>query len=95
MDKTKYLEDLREIKNIMSRTTQFISLGGLSGLSRGLMTLLGVFVANQMVFKDQEYLIHNPVEFANDSLTHLLIISAGTLILSICCAIFFQAERQE
>lgn len=93
MDKTKYIEDLREIKDIMSRTTQFISLSGLSGVSTGLIALSGAFIAYQTVFIDQEYLIYGTVELTNENLFHLSVIAAGTLILSICSAIFFTNKK--
>ena len=93
MEKTKYIEDIKEIKDIMARTTKLISLSGLSGVSTGLIALSGVYIAFITVFKDQQYLIHNAVELTHANQFHLLIIALGTLILSIGCAIFFTNRK--
>jgi hypothetical protein len=93
MDKNNYAEDLREIKNIMSRTTKFISLSGLSGVSTGLIALLGLSVAYQLVFKDQKYLVHHPIELTYDSIVRLLMIASGTIMLSVFSAVFFTSQK--
>jgi len=59
MHKNKYIEDLIEIKNTMSRASRFITLSGLSGVSTGITAILGVLIAYLTVFKDNEYLTHN------------------------------------
>ena len=45
MDSNKYLDDISEIKNMMSRSSRFISLSGLSGILAGIYALLGAFFA--------------------------------------------------
>jgi hypothetical protein len=40
----KHLEDIKEIRSIMERSTQFLSLSGLSGVFAGLFALLGAAV---------------------------------------------------
>lgn len=93
MDNKKYIEDLREIKDIMNRTTQFISLSGLSGVSTGITALAGAFIAFKAVFEDQDYLVYHAVELTRDNLNHLLLIAGGTLFLSIASAIFFTRRK--
>ncbi len=44
MESQKYLEDLSEIKNLMSRSSRFISLSGLSGILAGIYATLGAFI---------------------------------------------------
>ena len=41
MESNKYLEDISEIKNMMSRSSRFISLSGLSGILAGVYALVG------------------------------------------------------
>ncbi len=93
MDKEKYIEDLKEIKDIMNRTTRFLSLSGLSGVSTGIIALVGAFLAYQTIFKDQGYLAYNVVGINSDNLRYLLLIAVGTLILSIGSAIFFTSKK--
>ncbi len=45
MESNKYLDDISEIKNMMSRSSRFISLSGLSGILAGIYALIGAFVA--------------------------------------------------
>lgn len=93
MDKEKYIEDLKEIKDIMHRSTRFISLSGLSGVSTGMVALIGVFLAYQIVFKGNDYLVHHTVGISNEHLSYLLLIATGTLVLSVWNAIFFTHRK--
>jgi len=42
---TKHLEDLSEIRNIMERSTKFLSLSGWSGIFAGIIALIGALAA--------------------------------------------------
>ncbi|MEX0985851.1 MAG: hypothetical protein WD052_00145 [Bacteroidales bacterium] len=41
----KHLEDLSEIRNLMERSTRFLSLSGWSGISAGIFAILGAIAA--------------------------------------------------
>lgn len=45
MESKKYLDDISEIRNMMSRSSRFISLSGLSGILAGVYALAGAAVA--------------------------------------------------
>jgi len=45
MDKKDYLKDISEIKDIMNRSTRFMSLSGISGILAGIYALAGGFAA--------------------------------------------------
>ncbi len=49
MESKNYLEDISEIKNIMNRSTRFISLSGLSGILAGIYALIGAFLAQILI----------------------------------------------
>ncbi|MGS2727224.1 hypothetical protein ACU8DI_11505 [Psychroserpens sp. BH13MA-6] len=49
MESKNYLEDINEIKNMMNRSSRFISLSGLSGILAGIYALIGAFVAYYLV----------------------------------------------
>lgn len=89
----KYAEDLREIKEIMNRSSRFISLSGLSGISAGVSALLGAFVAYRTVFADQDYPDYHRVVLTGESLTQLLLIAIGTLLLAIGTGIYFTTRE--
>ena len=44
-----YIGDIKEIRNIMERTTRFISLSGLSGILSGLYALAGAWLASRIL----------------------------------------------
>ncbi len=45
MDSKKYLEDITQIKDMMSRSSRFISLTGLSGILAGIYAIAGATIA--------------------------------------------------
>lgn len=58
MESKKYLEDISEIKNLMNRSSRFISLSGLSGIMAGIYALIGAFIAYRLVTgSERGYLI--------------------------------------
>ncbi|QEK53146.1 hypothetical protein FYC62_16765 [Pedobacter aquae] len=91
--KEKYLEDIKEIKEIMNRSTRFISLSGLSGVSTGLIALAGLTAAYLIVFQKQNWLIEQAVSIDATNLFYLLLIAVVTLGLSIGSAIFFTTQK--
>lgn len=44
-----YLQDISEIKNIMNKSTRFMSLSGLSGILAGTYALIGAYVAYNLL----------------------------------------------
>ncbi len=49
MDSKDYLKDISEIKDMMTKSSRFISLSGLSGILAGLYALIGAYVAYYLV----------------------------------------------
>lgn len=49
MSNEDYLKDLSEIKNIMTKSSRFISLSGLSGILAGIYALIGAAIAYYIV----------------------------------------------
>lgn len=58
MSSEDYLKDISEIKNLMSKSSKFISLSGMSGILAGIYALIGAGFAYWLVAKSgSEYLI--------------------------------------
>jgi hypothetical protein len=89
----KYIEDLKEIKDIMNRSSRFISLSGMAGVFTGVIALIGAYFAYEIVFRDQDYLVYPSVNLPGESLTHLLLIAIGTLVLAVGTIIFFTTRE--
>ena len=49
MSNEDYLKDISEIKNLMNKSSRFISLSGLSGVLAGIYALIGAAVAYYIV----------------------------------------------
>ncbi|MDD5151133.1 MAG: hypothetical protein PHC28_11780 [Flavobacterium sp.] len=71
----KYLQDISEIKMMMNKSSQFISLSGLAGVLAGVYALIGAFVANQLINNQESYYI------TLESKTFRLIVLTAFLVL--------------
>jgi hypothetical protein len=93
MEKEKYIQDLRQIKEIMDRSSKFISLSGLSGIAAGIIALIGAWVANRFIYIESDYYGYNTVIISSDAVLSLLAIGTVVLILAISAGIFFTALK--
>jgi hypothetical protein len=57
-DQSHHLETLRDIKQMMERSSRFISLSGLSGIAAGACALLGAWFANNVI-DERRYSVPN------------------------------------
>lgn len=57
MDTQNYLQDLKEIKELMNKSTLFISLSGLSGILAGIYALIGAAVVYYLIENHEGYYI--------------------------------------
>lgn len=71
----KYLQDISEIKNMMNKSSQFISLSGLSGIMAGIYALIGAYIANGLIENHVGYYI------TLESKTFKLIVLTAFLVL--------------
>lgn len=59
MEQQQSYQDLQHIKKMMERSSRFISLSGLSGISAGICALIGAWVAHPYVVGRKNYIIDN------------------------------------
>lgn len=52
MKSKDYLKDLNEIKNLMNKSSRFMSLSGLSGILAGFYALIGAYMAYSIIYTD-------------------------------------------
>jgi len=93
MNKQKYLDDIKDIKNIMDRSTKFISLSGLSGISAGILALIASYIAYRLVYFDQNYLVDRIAVINYKTLIQLLLVAIATKFLAILLGIFFTSKK--
>ena len=89
----KYLEDLKEIKEIMHRSSRFISLSGISGVMAGIFALIGAWLAYETVYTGQNYLGYRKALLLPESILTLLAIAFSVLVLSVAGGVFFTTRK--
>jgi len=92
MSKKDYLKDLSEIKNMMSKSSKFISLSGLAGILAGIYALIGAYLAwsilsSNYLSQERNPLIVEKIQFK------LIVISAIVAFLSVSSA-FILTKRK-
>ncbi|ESU28670.1 putative membrane protein [Flavobacterium limnosediminis JC2902] len=87
MDTQNYLQDLKEIKDLMNKSTQFISLSGLSGILAGVYAIIGAVVAYFLIENHTDYYITlESKTFKLIILTALIVLTASLLTAYIMTA---------
>ena len=67
MSNERHIEDLKEIRSLMEKSTRFLSLSGWSGIMAGVYALIGAYLAHD--YASSEHFVNNP----NDHLRFLVI----------------------
>ena len=96
METKDYLKDIQDIKNMMSQSTQFISLSGLSGVLAGIYALIGAYVAHLTIQMKADYNYDNALAATEkDVVNKLLCIAASVIVLSVLTGIIFSAAKSK
>ena len=91
-------QQLSEIRNLMERSSRFISLSGLSGVSAGIVALVGALVAyvylgqNEPYFKMGAYTLV-PSAPLGHSIWFLLVDAGVVLLLALLSGIYFTSRK--
>lgn len=93
MEKEKYIQDLRQIKEIMDRSSKFISLSGLSGVAAGIIALAGAWYAYQNIYTESDFYGYQVVTISSESIASIIGLGALILILAIGAGLFFTAQK--
>jgi len=94
-EKTQHLDALKDIRQMMQRSSRFISLSGLSGIAAGLWALIGAYLAYDRIeeyyrsYNDEGY---NSLGFQKLKLS-LFILAAIVLAASLISAFYFTWRR--
>ncbi len=93
MNKQKYIEDLKDIKQMMNRSSRFISLSGTSGITAGILAIIGAYLAYDTIYANQDYMVYREAKLNIDNILRLLLIASSILFLSIGSGIFFTTRK--
>ncbi|MBK0402543.1 hypothetical protein I5M27_06070 [Adhaeribacter sp. BT258] len=88
------LATLHEIRNIMDRSSRFISLSGLSGVAAGVSALLGATAVKWYLVKHEiNYSESLGRNLSSDAIFFMLLVAALVFILAFCSASFFTVRN--
>jgi hypothetical protein len=93
MEKEKYIQDLRQIKEIMDRSSKFISLSGLAGVAAGIIALAGAWYAYRNIYTESDFYGYQVVTISSESIVSILGLGVVILVLAISAGIFFTAQK--
>lgn len=82
MSDKNYLQDIKDIKQMMSQSTQFISLSGLSGVLAGIYAIIGGLYVNYLTANHYERYI----TLESDTFKQIVLTAALVLIASLITA---------
>ncbi|QCK14570.1 hypothetical protein [Mangrovivirga cuniculi] len=89
----KYIDDLKDIREMMNRSSRFISLSGMSGVCAGIFALIGSYLTYDLIYTDVEQLGSYRLSLTSDQSTKLMVIGAVVFFAAIFSAIFFTVRK--
>lgn len=95
MSKEQHIQSLHEIKDIMNRSSRFMSLSGIAGVLAGVFAIIGAWLAYQRVYDNQDYLSLRKASLDGDVIMELILIASSLLILSIGSGIYFSFRKAQ
>ncbi|MDT0643206.1 hypothetical protein RM553_10240 [Zunongwangia sp. F363] len=98
MENKKYLNDLSEIREMMSRSSRFISLSGLAGVFAGIYAIIGAVIAKMLLsdYGSNYENVYNSFDITTEDTelrTNLILIAIVVLVLAISTAIFLTTRK--
>lgn len=96
------LQEVKDIRKMMERSSRFISLSGMSGVAAGLCALAGAIVAKFVIFKDYYQHYNDRGYFTVDEFRQLklqlVLLAATVFVLAFSLAFYFtyrKAKKQD
>ena len=91
--KDNYLDDIKQIKEIMQQSSRFISLSGMAGIANGLAAITGGYLAHELILKNTNLLSIERQFPTSDALILLIAIALGTIIIAAGSSIYFTNRK--
>ena len=91
------LQDVKDIRRLMERSSRFISLSGLSGVAAGVFAIIGAAIARYVLF-DNYYDDYNARGFFTENdfsalKFQLLVLAAGVFAAAFFSAFYFTWKK--
>jgi hypothetical protein len=89
-----YKEDIQHIRKMMERSSQFLSLSGLSGIGAGIVALLCISMVFYIFEKHQiDYFDGNPNYYSRAVIIKLMGVALITILLAVFVALHFTVKK--
>ena len=90
---TGSLQDVKDIRKLMERSSRFISLSGLSGVAAGIVAIIGAAIARWVIF-EKYYVDYDERGYFTSSdfrslRLQLIVLAAGIFAAAFCSAFYF------
>lgn len=90
----QHLEAIQDIRNMMKKSTRFLSLSGLSGVFAGIYALAGAFAAHRYIcYLADRWVMDQWAGMDFTPYLNFILIAASVLLLSIVTAYFFSNRK--
>ena len=94
MKANKYLNDISEIKNMMNRSSRFMSLSGLSGILAGIYSLVGAWLTYNTIYLDTlTFGNYRNLIITQESVVKLFTIAISVIVLSLATGIILSYRK--
>ncbi len=90
-------EIVKDIRQLMEKSSRFLSLSGWSGIAAGICALTGAFIVSQKLgsWELKDYLSGNLLQKNTGIESQLYLVAAGTFVLAFMTAFFFTWLRSK
>ena len=94
-DEQDYIEDIREMRSLMERSSKFMSLSGVASIVAGIYALTGAFIAYKIFGIDSGQILTNTTQPGNftPELLKLIPIAIIVLILAVGTAVLLSSRK--
>lgn len=89
MEDQHYIDQLKDIRNLMDRSSRFVSLSGLSGILAGVYAILGAIVVKYII-DHRSYLY---VTLESREFVHILLVACTVIVLSLATAVLLSKRK--
>ncbi|PSG86063.1 hypothetical protein [Aurantibacter aestuarii] len=95
MSNEDYLKDLSEIKQLMTKSSRFISLSGLSGILAGIYALIGAFLGYQIIYANNSISTYGyrTLVLTEDRMIQIFVIAFVVVVASILTGILLSYSK--
>ncbi len=87
-------QDLKHIREMMEKSSRFISLSGLSGIFAGVIALISAGIAYYLFIEYRiDYFEKVQVIYSEELIVRLFVLAVTTLFVAICGGVFFTYKK--